>query len=774
MPFGVCGSISKFYCMRRILTFFLFLCIFAVERVCALNIDSLLVVATVDEARFVDGHLRATFFAQETKFVDYALSDANGVIVASGQLTVLRHSANCTIDIDVKNVCKWSDELPTLYTLVLKASSYKTHEQIEIKRRVGFRTIAIRYGKLYLNGLESSVRGINIGMFPNNISDNHMLQIIAHIKQMGLNTICSQMVDERWLKLCDEYGIYYCADVSTQRKAYQGQLDLNVMNFASHTCLIMWNIGSAPEGNIQAGAFAKALRTLPDIRPVIWTGLAAASTNTDIYCPDSISPKIADAFCNSGYPLHEKPLILGKLARAGGNGYGGVGEWMKIIAKYKRFCGFFLNDGVLNDIENGPAPGINELKYVLQRVRIMSQAPRVGRLLICNDNSYTSLSDACVHWFVRNNGQIVDQGTCAVPKVKANGAVGVNLKLSDLKKIYSDGEISLDVFCRLNKAHGLLPKGYEIARTQFIIRDFDSADNDVTVLPAPKSNLKIKKNKTFINVANSLCEVIFNAQSGFMCHYNVGGENFIDDKSSLIPNFWRLPTDNDVATGSSNNHDVWHHPNMQLQNITTSKVVNSTTGRKDVCVKASYLLTDTQMTLTMSYVISETGTILVEQQAQFNPTSSKTLSMPRFGMAVTLSGTLTHAKYFGRGPSENYADRKMSQFVGVYSSAVDNMGWHYARQQENGSRSDLRWIILTNANGCGLKVASKHLFAASALHENSDGLPIRGVRLCLDSSQMGVGDYVDTSVFSECFDDTRVMANNMNFSFWLCPFTQEK
>lgn len=739
---------------------------------CALTIDSLRIAATLDEARFTDGTLHATFFTDAASAVDYSLVDASGSVVASGSLPYVRSATSRNLDIEVKDVRKWSDETPYLYTFNISAKGTNGSVGATVSHTVGFRVIATRYGKFYVNGLTPSLRGININSLLVGSDGKRMLELVALLKRNNLNAVHTDCFDESWLRLCDEQGIYLCLDMSSLRKDRTADKIADLYRAAGHPSVVMWSVEANDGNDSDAVALSTLLKSLPDARPVMLAGVAAATVATDIYFPKAISPKAADAFCNSAFPLHEKPLVVDNLVRAGGNGYGGMDEWVQMLGKYSRFAGFFLPEGTVSDMENESSPGIVEMSYQFNRVRVLSQAPRVGRLLLCNDNLYKPLSDVGLAWQVVNNGTIVSEGTCSAPEVKAGDVVGVNLKLADLAKAYPTGELALNVYCRLDKAQGLLPEGHELARSQFVIRDFRSLDTLTSALPAANSKLKIKEKAGLTSVSNSRCKVVFDSKTGFMCQYNVGGVDLLSPLSPLQPNFWRNPTDNDLASGADSIYSAWRSPDMQLQSITTAKVANPSTGRKDVCVKTQFILSAQKVSLTVSYTVSEDGAVLVEQTASMLPGSTATAVVPRFGMVLAVPDGFRNVRFFGRGPLENYCDRKQSQFVGNYLMTVDDFGRSYSRPQEHGLRTDLRWIRLTDNAGRGLEIKSRNLFSASASAEDAALGAARSVRLCLDAAQMGVGDYVNGGEYPETFRDTRVFLRNWNFSFLMCPLVQ--
>ena len=127
----------------------------------------------------------------------------------------------------------------------------------------------------------------------------------------------------------------------------------------------------------------------------------------------------------------------------------------------------------------------------------------------------------------------------------------------------------------------------------------------------------------------------------------------------------------------------------------------------------NYSLGERHFPFTVSYKIYSTGDILVS--GEMDTGAAELPELPRFGMNFRIPESFSQVKWYGRGPNENYWDRHTASFVGVYEKTVNEMYFPYVRPQENGYRTDIRWMTLTDESGDGLMISGMPLFSASAL-----------------------------------------------------------
>ena len=232
-----------------------------------------------------------------------------------------------------------------------------------------------------------------------------------------------------------------------------------------------------------------------------------------------------------------------------------------------------------------------------------------------------------------------------------------------------------------------------------------------------------------------------------------------------MPSFWRALTNNDRAANGEKQFAQWEKPTYTLVALKTEKVKSNSTQRTDICVTAQYELKEQNVVLSICYTINEGGVMKVEQTVTPNDETAVPLAL-RYGMTFQMPVDMCQSEYFGRGPLENYADRKASQFVGQYKYNVAHAQCPYVPYQAWGNHCDVRYWRQTNALGLGLEVSSAATFGASAYLAKT--LP-SAIDLHIDLKQSGVNEMVNVGQYPEMITDTRVLLHKQMFTFWLNP-----
>jgi beta-galactosidase len=244
--------------------------------------------------------------------------------------------------------------------------------------------------------------------------------------------------------------------------------------------------------------------------------------------------------------------------------------------------------------------------------------------------------------------------------------------------------------------------------------------------------------------------VAIDAEWGSISSYNVGGRELLT--APIEPNYWRAITDNDRGNRMQQRQGVWQTASLH-RGASVVKAEQISPDVVKVTAKAKLAAGDA----TQEYVYTIRGDGSIEVEASFNPGTTPLPALPRYGMQARVSGLLRNVAWFGRGPQENYWDRKLGAAVGLYSDKVDNLWFGYVEPQETGNRSDVRWVTLTDDKGFGLKATGLPLinfsawpFRASELehekwpvnlgHKHSAEVEYSDdITLNLDYGQMGVG-----------------------------------
>jgi len=258
--------------------------------------------------------------------------------------------------------------------------------------------------------------------------------------------------------------------------------------------------------------------------------------------------------------------------------------------------------------------------------------------------------------------------------------------------------------------------------------------------------------------------------------------------SPLIPNFWRVPLDNDMANrwdptftygvgGMPVRSAIWKQAGQ-------NRVVKKVKAKKR---KKGVVQITTQMTLPAGesryqtvYTIYGSGEVIVESSLE---PGNGLPNLPRFGMQMAIPGEFNTMTWYGRGPHETYWDRKTGAAVDVYSGLVEEQIHPYVRPQENGNKTDVRWLALTNKDGTGLLAVGMPLLSVSAWPYTMDDLekarhinelPVRDIiTVNIDYKQMGVGGDDGWSENARPHPEYRLPPKPYRYRFRLQPYTRE-
>ena len=743
--------------MKKLL--FLIFLVLSTGRVYATLIDSLHVTPSIDEQTFKNGKLDITFWNQGNSMVTYCLMDADGEVVAEGKLVKQVKPARQQFAIDVQKVKRWTAETPYQYTLCLNATPIKGKGQVEqVKQKVGFRLVAIRYAKLFLNGCPLFLKGINLHNMQPNMSRADMINILRLLKAHNINAVCTNRVDPLWYDLCDEYGFYACVELGrSEHIAAFKQL-------YNHPSIIMWSVGKAETDDVVISKLFEKLKKEDTKRPVIWVDMPFTDKRCELYAPFAPTAKVADDFCNMGNPVAEKPQLLASYAQPNGNSYGAIDEYMSLRYRQPKYAGGFLCEGTLANMQ-AATPAMQEIRYQMQSISTLSHAPRIGRLEVFNDSFYDTLSNVYIRWVVRHNGVPVKNGVYTKPfSVAPRKTTNINLGFNDLFKTYPKGELTLDVSCHQAIATELIAKDQELAKAQITVRPFKPSVEPLQASMVDKRPLKLKRGQSIV-ISNTCCTVAFDKTTGWLTRYDVNGQKLLAEGGTLKPTFWRALTNNDRAANGEKQFAQWEKPTYTLVALKTEKVKSNSTQRTDICVTAQYELKEQNVALSICYTINEGGVMKVEQTVTPNDETAVPHAL-RYGMTLQMPVDMCQSEYFGRGPLENYADRKASQFVGQYKYNVAHAQCPYVPYQAWGNHCDVRYWRQTNALGLGLEVSSAATFGASAYLAKT--LP-SAIDLHIDLKQSGVNEMVNVGQYPEMITDTRVLLHKQTFTFWLNP-----
>lgn len=659
-------------------------------------------------------------------------------------------------DNTLRNVKQWTAETPYLYTLVISLLNPDNGEAIEATSvKVGFRTVEMKNNQLCVNGKPILVKGVNVHEHNEHtghyVTEELMLKDFELWKKYNVNTVrtCHYPQQERFYELCDEYGIYVIdeANIESHGMGYNREvggtlannpqfmdahLDRTINMYErdkNHPSVIVWSLGNEAGNGVNFYKTYSRLKEL-DSRPVQYEQ-AHLEWNTDIYCPMYSRPADIEKYAKN--PKHTRPLILCEYAHAMGNSLGNFQEYWDIIEKYPLLQGGCIWDwvdqgfaekttdgrkywtyggdyGAIGTPSDGDfcingvvypdrtvKPHTTEMGKVYQNIKFVNFNKEAGTVELRNDFSFTNLDKYDYHYIIRNHGKEV-----YTDKFQASAAPGKTATVQ-LKGIPQEqngtGDVRIEFYATVRTPEPFLPKGTVIAREQNYIHTFHK-DEATRQEAAP-----MKETETQVVYSGKNFKATFDKKNGMLVSYKYNGIEYILNGHGLHPNFWRAPIDNDYGAGLPHKLEVWKEASYQEISAVSFNAQNGV-------VTCTYKYPEADATWDITYRIYTDGVIKVNNR--FVAANEKTPMIPRIGLRMQMPEVFTTLTYYGRGPEENYRDRRTSQFFGEYSTPIRNMYEPYIRPQENNHRTDIYWCALTNKSGAGLLLVADRTFELNA------------------------------------------------------------
>ena len=678
-----------------------------------------------------------------------------------------------------------------------------------------------------------------------NLSEQRMIQDIMMMKRMNINAVrtCHYPDDPRWYDLCDKYGLYVVAEANQESHGFQYGDDAaakkpefakqimernqhNVSMFYNHPSIVTWSMGNE---TVMGDNFLQAykwIKSQDKTRPVQYEQ-ARRGEGTDIFCPMYYPVAASEKYAKD--PNSPMPLIQCEYNHTMGNSGGNLSDYWDLIRKYPILQGGFdwdfvdqalhrnivkpmsilpykMNNEELRKIEYcyggdynkydpsdnnfncngiiGPDRQMNphayEVAYQYQNIWTKMVNAETGEVSVHNENFFRDLSNYALAWSLEEDGVETQNGTIADLDVPAQQTKNFTIPY-DKSKIKGK-EVFLNIDFRLKEAEPLLTAGQVMAYAQLPVVTKQACSGDCSKMLAQghgkkKMKLAAKKNNVVAVTTPNLTFKI-DRSTGLISEYAYNGKSLLGEGGTLKPNFWRAPTDNDMGAGLQKKFQAWKNPQMNLKNIDVKKDKKT----NSVTILTSFDMPEVQGQMDITYVVfANTGAVKVTED--FKATEgAKVSDMFRFGMLMQMPYTMEKSNYYGRGPIENYSDRKDCMRIGVYTDDADNQYFPYIRPQESGTKSDIRWWKQTDATGLGLQVKSCTPFYASAIHFDTEELDdgddkeqrhsfdlkkSKFTNLFLDSAHMGVGG--ENSWGAWPLEKYRVHYGNKTFTFTLIP-----
>lgn len=759
------------------------------------------------DAAYRDGRLQTTAQVKNyghskapARHLEVALYGQDSTLVATGTTEVptlkAGEEAQVSVAFDVKAPVLWTAEKPRLYTTVLRLKEGDRVTET-LSARTGFRKVEIRGRQVLVNGLPLKLKGVNRHEnWPTEghaVSEALMVRDLQLIKQGNCNFVrtCHYSDDPRWYELCDEMGLWVMAEANVECHGYgydeaslsrpkawePAIVDRNVanaQNFKNHPSVIFWSLGneSGPGDNMRAAL--RAVKAVDPTRPVHYEGFGVGVDNpSDL--DSSMYSNIPEVDLVAQDDLLTKPFFLCEYAHAMFNSMGSIAEYNDLFDKYPSLLGgaiwewqdqgvwnrrdpkrpylaygggfgekpndhYFIHKGVVFS-ERAPKPHYPEMKRAYQWISLDPVDLSTGRMRLRNRYLATSLADFRWSGTLLEDGVPVARNPLDLPALAAGSEAEVRLPLTvDHPK--AGAEYFYRVTASLADAAPWAPQGFEVATFQFKLP---------VAVPAPppppaSGALALTRDAGALTIQGSDFRVVFDPTSGLIRSLAHQGREQLLPGGGPRLHLWRAPHQID---------DMWAYRDWTKYGLdalawTLKKLDATQPSPSEVRVEATWEgagKNGFSVSHTAVHTLSADGTLRVDNQ--MNPKGPR-IPLARIGVRMLLDPTLSRFEYYGRGPMENYSDRRRGSDIGRYVSTVREQLTPYEKPMECGNHEDVRWASLRNDEGQGLRVdAIGSALQVSALPYTDEEMtpveyaidlpPSRATVFCVSTTTLGVG-----------------------------------
>ena len=627
----------------------------------------------------------------------------------------------------------WSAETPSLYTVQLELLDAVGNVFEATSQQYGFRKIEIRNNKVYINNALILFKGAN---------RQSMIEDILLFKRFNLNTIRTSHYpnDPKMYSLYDYYGLYVMdeADIEchgnmslSNRESWEGayvdRMVRMVERDKNHPSVIFWSMGNESGGGRNFEATYQAAKAIDD-RYIHYEGM------NDVADMDSRMYPSIESMIEQDEQPRNKPYFLCEYAHAMGNAIGNLEEYWDYIEHHsKRMIGGCIwdwvdqginmpgqpadhyyfggsfgdrpndNDFCCNGIvtaDRQVTPKLWEVKKVYQYITLEPNAE--NSIGVRNRYAFLNLHDFNLRYVILKDGVPIAEEEFSLPDGKPGEHRAVQIPYS--RYLTSEGEYYLNLEIKLKKDCVWAKAGHIVATEQLLLQKSPNTGlQPVAVSASSKESLfkVVEEEKRYLFFRRPGVEITFDKKEGKLTGVRYNGDNMLHLREG-----WSLNTFRFI------NNDVRKWQDTQTEVISFDWKWSEDNQSAIVTIQLQETVGDVKVPYTLIYRLYGNGEIDVD--ASF--TTNDDFNLPRLSLQAFFNPSLEQLEWYGRGPIENYRDRKNAAYVGKYQSAVNDMKESYARSQTMGGRCDTRWLTLTNKAGKGIKITAADTFDFSALH----------------------------------------------------------
>lgn len=721
--------------------------------------------------------------------------------------------AELHVNFIIPNVHSWNGESPYLYNLSLELIEKDTVID-QIVSEIGFRTVEILKNLLHINGMPLTLKGVNRHEHDRHtghvVTTESMVEDILLMKKYNINAVRNSHYPNasEWYRLCDQYGMYMIDEANIEshgmgfeeeslakdkdwRLAHLDRVKRMYHRSKNHCSIIIWSMGNEAGNGINFESTYQWLKNQDITRPVQYEQSMEA-TNTDIVCPMYPTPaQVEDYAKNRG----DRPYIMCEYSHAMGNSNGNLKEYWDLIDTYDCLQGGFIWDwmdqGLVikksgkefwafggdygaedtpsdgNFCINGllwpdrtPKPALEEVKKLYTPVKLYLEDLQLGELRVKNEHLFTSLTDFYLKWEIISEKGSLQNGLLELNTSEySEGKIQLPYNLSDLDTSY---DLYLNLSVISNKENSLLEKGHVITEEQFLL--VQSKSNNTQIPKTLGNNIRLENNYLVLECEGLKVKV--DSTTGLITSLKrIGKESLLEP---IKPLFWRAPNDNDFGWNMPSKCEYWKTAStgfalksLQYNHTTITSIFDLGEGKAELSLNYQ-ILEENQLVITMDLSVFKNLPML-----------------PRFGLHCVLINDYSQLKWFGRGPHENYVDRKYAAHMNLHTSTIAEQYVPYISLQENGAKQDCEWVELSSLKNGTLKISANQQVGFSALEyspwqltriQRDKGRDYElekqgGVHLCIDAEHMGLGG-ID-SWLSEPMEKYTIKAKDYSFKTFI-------
>lgn len=705
----------------------------------------------------------------------------------------------------LQNPKLWTGESPNLYKLFISVKNSNGQGAVH-RHDVGFREISLSpQGEFLVNGKPIIFKGVNRHEHDpvdgRAVSRESMMKDIELFKKYNINTVRLSHYPNTpfWYQLCDRYGIYVIDEANIEshgygygaatlarpkawEKAHVDRVVRMVQRDKNYPAVVMWSLGNEAGAGANFDAASAALKKIDNSRPVHYERCNAGTESVDL---DSVMyPSISWLQGQGQQKNNQRPQFVCEYAHGMGNAIGNLDEYVEAFETYPRLIGGCIWDWVdqglrvpnpdgkiapdgksyyfayggdfgdkpndrnfcMNGIVNSdhtPNAKTQQVKYCYQPVEFWFDE-KTKNLTIRNEHFHTNFSDLyelLITLF--EDGKPLATQQLDAPSIEPWQKTTMTLSVLNGIKPQAGCDYQLRVEAKLKAdIEPFLEKGHCVASKQFGLKSLHTQKKQLALAQLGTVHMQDAGNS--YTVKGKGFSISLNKQTGTLSSIQYDGKEMLSSGAGPAPYFYRAPGDNDGGL----NH-AWRNYGIDQLNEKVVKVSVTANEKNFVQItvnsqsigKLGFMVENV-----IAYTVLGNGSIIVD--AVLQPSFDK-VAMARMGTRMVLAESLENLTYYGRGPEENYVDRKSSQHIGRYDTTVSSMFEPYARPQFMGNRTDTQWLSLSDEQGNGIVLSSEELFGFSALHFSDEDIlnvrhpyeiPIRKETvLCIDAGQTGLG-----------------------------------